>query len=172
MKIITATSVDVEWTFSQRRLVLSHVRSCLSVQSTRALLCLAGWSNMRLVKDEDIKSAVVLPEVNREEEELALNWDAVYVGPICITSGILLQLDPLLPNYPSTGIVTPGFADNSYPHTWITRTCVMGTGLLGYGYRLPWKTPGLPVLIPSCSDFLEQPQEMNAPGLHFITIVI
>lgn len=77
MKIITATSVDVERTFSQGRLVLSHVRSRLSVQSTRALLCLAGWSKMGLVKDEDIKSAVVLPEVDGEEEELALNWDAV-----------------------------------------------------------------------------------------------
>ena len=32
---------------------------------------------MGLVKDEDIKSAVVLPEVDGEEEELALDWDAL-----------------------------------------------------------------------------------------------
>jgi hypothetical protein len=31
---ITATSVDVKWMFSQGRLILSHVRSCLSVEST------------------------------------------------------------------------------------------------------------------------------------------
>ena len=49
----------------------------VSVQLTCALLCLAGWSKMGLVKDENIKSAVVLPEVNGEEEELVLNWDAV-----------------------------------------------------------------------------------------------
>jgi len=41
---IVATSVDVERTFSQGRLVLSHVRNRLSVQSTRALLCLGVWS--------------------------------------------------------------------------------------------------------------------------------
>lgn len=74
---ITATSVNVEWTFSQGRLVLSHVHSHLSVQSTQALLCLGGWSKMGLVKDDDVKSAAVLPEVDGEEEELALGWDAL-----------------------------------------------------------------------------------------------
>jgi len=77
MTNITATSVDVEWTFSQGRLVLSHVHSRLSVQSTRALLCLAGWSKMGLVSDNNVKSAAVLPEVDGEEEELALDWDAL-----------------------------------------------------------------------------------------------
>jgi len=46
----TATSVDVERTFSQGRLVLSHLRSRLSVQSTQALLCLGVWSKMGYVK--------------------------------------------------------------------------------------------------------------------------
>jgi len=77
MTIIAATSVDVERTFSQGRLVLSHVRSRLSVQSTRALLCLAGWSKMGLVNDDDVKSAAALPEVDGEEEELSLDWDAL-----------------------------------------------------------------------------------------------
>ena len=77
MTNITATSVDVERTFSQGRLLLSHVRGRLSVQSTRALLCLGGWSKMGLVKDDDVKAVARLPEVDGEEEELALDWDAL-----------------------------------------------------------------------------------------------
>ena len=74
---ISATSVDVERTFSQGRLVLSHVRSRLSVQSTRALLCLGEWSAMGLVNDDDVKSAATLPEVKGEEDELKANWDTM-----------------------------------------------------------------------------------------------
>jgi len=74
---LSATSVDVERTFSQGRLVLSHVRSRLSVQSTRALLCLGVWSTMGYVRDSDILSAAVLPEVNGEEEDLDNDWDAM-----------------------------------------------------------------------------------------------
>ena len=72
-------SVKVEWTFSQGRLVLSHVWSRLGVQSTRALLCLGVWSLMGYVKDGDIKAAVVVPELidNEPEEELAYDWDAL-----------------------------------------------------------------------------------------------
>lgn len=77
MTNITATSVDVKRTFSQGRLLLSHVRGCLSVQSTQALLCLRGWSKMGLVKDDDVKAVARLPEVDGEEEELALDWDAL-----------------------------------------------------------------------------------------------
>ena len=72
-----ATSVDVERTFSQGRLVLSHVRSRLSVQSTRALLCVGVWSKLGYIKDEDVKVAAVLPEVNGVEEELAEDWDSI-----------------------------------------------------------------------------------------------
>jgi hypothetical protein len=74
---VSATSVDVERTFSQGRLVLSHVRSRLSVQSTRALLCLGVWSMMGYVKDSDVLSAAVLPEVHGEEEDLDIDWDAM-----------------------------------------------------------------------------------------------
>ncbi|KDR74204.1 hypothetical protein GALMADRAFT_71025, partial [Galerina marginata CBS 339.88] len=74
---ILATSVKVEQTFSQGRLLLSHVRSWLSVQSTRALLCLGVWSIMGYVKDSDIKATAVLPEVEGDEEELTDNWDAI-----------------------------------------------------------------------------------------------
>jgi hypothetical protein len=74
---VSATSVDVERTFSQGRLILSHVRSRLSVQSTRALLCLGVWSTMGYVEDSDILSAAVLPEVDGEEEDLGIDWDAM-----------------------------------------------------------------------------------------------
>jgi hAT family C-terminal dimerisation region len=76
---ILATSVDVERTFSQGRLLLSHIRNRLSVQSTRALLCLGIWSEMGYVKDKDVKAATVLPEVGSDEEEddLGDDWDAI-----------------------------------------------------------------------------------------------
>ena len=68
-----ATSVDVECVFSQGWLLLAHVHNRLSVQSTRALMCLGVWSLMDLVKDKDIMAAALLPKVNGEEEELAEN---------------------------------------------------------------------------------------------------
>lgn len=79
MYVITATSVDVERIFSQGRILLSHVRSRLSVQSTRALLCVGVWSLMDYVKDDDVKAAASLPEVDGDEEELPAGWDSVYI---------------------------------------------------------------------------------------------
>ncbi len=72
-----ATSVDVERVFSQGRLLLSHVRNRLSVQSTRALMCLGVWSKMGYVKDEDIKAVAVKPELDCDEVELPLGWDNI-----------------------------------------------------------------------------------------------
>ena len=74
---LPATSVDVKQTFSQGRLLLSHVHSHLSVQSTCALLCVGVWSTLGYVKDDDVKVAAVLPEVNGAEEELAEDWDSM-----------------------------------------------------------------------------------------------
>jgi hypothetical protein len=77
-ELLLATSVDVERTFSQGRLLLSHIRNRLCVQSTRALLCLGIWSEMDYVKDKDVKAATVLPEVGSDEEEdLSDDWDAI-----------------------------------------------------------------------------------------------
>ena len=77
-ELILATSVDVERTFSQGRLLLLHIRNRLSVQSTRALLCLGIWSEMGYVKDKDVKAATVLPEVGSDEEDdLVDDWDAI-----------------------------------------------------------------------------------------------
>lgn len=74
-----ATSVDVERVFSQGRIVLSHLRSRLSVQSTRALMCLGVWSHLGFVKDSDIKAAIALPEIPADEKEgdLLDGWDSI-----------------------------------------------------------------------------------------------
>ena len=74
---ITATSINVEQTFSQGWLLLSHVCSRLSFQSTHALLCIGVWSLLGYVKDKDVKAAAVLLEVNGEEEGLAADWDSL-----------------------------------------------------------------------------------------------
>ena len=76
-----ATSVDVERVFSQGRLLLSHIRSRLSVQSTRALMSLGIWSKLGFVTDSDIKATViVLPELRAEEDEddLKITWDRIF----------------------------------------------------------------------------------------------
>lgn len=72
-----ATSVEVERVFSQGRLLLSHVRSRLSVQSTRALMCLGVWSLLGFVSDSDVKAVVTLPELgaDEDEDELEIHWD-------------------------------------------------------------------------------------------------
>jgi len=74
--LLPATTVDVERVFSQGRLVLSHIRSRLSVQSTRALLCLGAWCQLGLVKAHDLKVALG-DEVTGEEEELPSDWDTI-----------------------------------------------------------------------------------------------
>lgn len=75
---LVATSVDVERVFSRGRLVLSHVRSRLSAQSTRALICLGSWSVKGLVKDSDALAVGSLPDVEGDEElELGVGWDCI-----------------------------------------------------------------------------------------------
>jgi hypothetical protein len=72
-----ATLVNVEHVFSKGCILLSHLCSCLSVQLTCALMCLGVWSKLGYVKDTDVKSATILPEVDGEEEELVENWDRI-----------------------------------------------------------------------------------------------
>lgn len=67
----------MERVFSKGRLVLSHVRNGLSVQSTRALMCLGAWSKMGLVKDKDVMEAARLPDVKGSEAELDSGWDDI-----------------------------------------------------------------------------------------------
>jgi hypothetical protein len=74
---ILATSVDVERVFSKGRLVLSHVRNRLSVESTRALLCLGNWSKLGLVNKDDIRDATALPELKEGDCEPEEDFDMV-----------------------------------------------------------------------------------------------
>lgn len=73
--------MDVERLFSRGRLILSHVRSRLNVQSTRALLCLGYWSQLGLVKNEDVLAISNLGDVVGDEElELENGWDQIHLG--------------------------------------------------------------------------------------------
>jgi hypothetical protein len=71
--------VDVERLFSQGQLLLSHVRSRLTAQSTCALLCLGLWSKLNLIKNKDVLKMTSLPDVKDDEEELDEGWDHVII---------------------------------------------------------------------------------------------
>jgi hypothetical protein len=75
----SATSVDVERVFSRGRLVLSHVRSRLSAQTTHAILCLRSWSLLGFVKNHDVKAAASLPEVEGVDSDFEMEdgWDVI-----------------------------------------------------------------------------------------------
>jgi hypothetical protein len=51
--------------------------SCLSVQSTQALMMVGAWSRLRYIKDNDVKAATILPEVEGGEEELEEDWGTI-----------------------------------------------------------------------------------------------
>lgn len=55
----------MERIFSRGRRLLSHVRSRLSVTSTRAVLCLGLWSTLGLVDDNDLRQVGKLPDVEK-----------------------------------------------------------------------------------------------------------
>ena len=74
------TSVDVEWLFSRGHLLLMHVRSGLSLQSTRALLCLGLWSGLGLIKDKDVQIISCLADVVGDDREMTEGWDAIPDG--------------------------------------------------------------------------------------------
>jgi len=67
----------VERVFSKGRLLLSHVRNRLTVDSTRALLCLGTWSKLGFVNKEDLLAAAVLPEVKEGEEDPPDDFDLI-----------------------------------------------------------------------------------------------
>ena len=69
----------MERVFSQGRLVLPHVRNRLSSQTTRAVMAIGAWSELGLVKDLDIKTALG-KEDQGPEEELPAGWDAIRVS--------------------------------------------------------------------------------------------
>jgi hypothetical protein len=60
---------------------LSHVRSRLSAQSTRSLLCLGNWSINGFVHDSDVLAVAKLPDIRAdEEEELVNGWDYIVLN--------------------------------------------------------------------------------------------
>ena len=61
--------------FSKGRLVLSHVRNRLTVESSQVLLCLGAWSKLGLVSSDDIKTAASLPDVEEGEEDIIDEFD-------------------------------------------------------------------------------------------------
>ena len=72
---LPATSVAVERLFSKGRLILSHVRSRMSVETTRALLCLNSWYKHGLVKTEDVLAVSRDPEMTDSvEPPLERGW--------------------------------------------------------------------------------------------------
>lgn len=56
---------------------MSHLRSQLSAQSTRALMCVGEWSSMGFVKDCDLKAAAALPDIDGEDIDLEQGWDMI-----------------------------------------------------------------------------------------------
>ncbi|KAF8805652.1 hypothetical protein BYT27DRAFT_7061588, partial [Phlegmacium glaucopus] len=73
-----ATSINVEHVFSKGQILLLHLCSCLSVQSTHALMCLGVWSLMGYVDDSDVKAVTILPDVKADKEDiLKEDWDMI-----------------------------------------------------------------------------------------------
>ena len=77
--MMIATSVDVECLFSHGRVLLSHIRNCLSSQSVHALLCLGSWSVAGFIKSADVQKLEPFREIEGNEDvELAEGWDSIW----------------------------------------------------------------------------------------------
>ena len=75
----SATLIDVERVFSHSHLLLSHTHSCLSTQTTHAVLCVGQWSVCNLVKTEDVVAVSKMEDEDGEEEEMDEGWDAITI---------------------------------------------------------------------------------------------
>ena len=72
LSVSIATSIDVEHVFSKAWILLSHICSCLPIQSTCALICVGAWSLLGYMKDRDVRLATVLSWDN--SSWLGLTW--------------------------------------------------------------------------------------------------
>lgn len=74
----------VERVFSKGRILLSHTRNRLSVESTRALLCLGVWSRMGFVHNNDVKVGCSRPEIEEDEDDgdVPEGWDRISVDDL------------------------------------------------------------------------------------------
>jgi hypothetical protein len=63
------------------KILLSHLCSSLSVQLTYALMCVEEWSLMGYVKNSDVTTVVMLPDLEGDEKEPSDSWDDNCVVP-------------------------------------------------------------------------------------------
>jgi hypothetical protein len=75
--IIIATSIDVEQLFSHGCLILSHVHSHMSSPTTCALIYLRIWSQLNLIKAQDVETVSKFPDLTGDEDILEDGWDAI-----------------------------------------------------------------------------------------------
>ncbi len=87
--------------FSAGRLLLSHIRSKLSAESTCVLLCLSAWSVLGFINNKDIDAISTLPDVpdkrdDKGEFEMEEGWDAILplLGERSSNDGDIIVLDP------------------------------------------------------------------------------
>ena len=57
--------------------MLSHIRNRLSVQTTRACMCVGAWSLLGLIKDADIRAALGEEVTGGTEDDLVGEWDLI-----------------------------------------------------------------------------------------------
>ena len=67
-QLLAATAVDCECVFSRSRILLSHVRNRMAVETIRALMCVGEWSRKGYIKTKDIKAVTMLSEPEGEDE--------------------------------------------------------------------------------------------------------
>ena len=72
----------MERVFSGGWLLLTHTRSALSSELTRAVLCLHQWSEIDLVRDDDLEVAARLEELDGEDSvpESDIDDDALAIS--------------------------------------------------------------------------------------------
>lgn len=70
--------------FSLGRLLLSHTRSRMAAQTTRALLCLGAWSKAGYIKTSDLQKTMQLLELDGDASDFEMEegWDAIDVDSI------------------------------------------------------------------------------------------
>ena len=67
----------MEHLFSHGHLAVTHTRSHLSAQTTRAILGLGAWSLLNLIKTEDVMLVAALGEVEGNEYAMEDGWDRI-----------------------------------------------------------------------------------------------
>ena len=76
-----ATAVDVERLFSRGQILLPHLRNGLSAQSVQALLCLGDWSELGLVKDDDVLQITAEDEPDEDDSnEMDTEFPAIDIS--------------------------------------------------------------------------------------------